>query len=451
MKHSKTIISLAVAGAVIATVCILIGVRSSIPTGDTAENQVIKILERSGCTSCHSVEPRMPFQAQMQRASRFMPIGALDSVINNIDEVTLAKFEQAFLSNSMPPAGYRHVKIGSSFSNKEREFILEWVRTTRTEKFNNGLAAEEFVNEPIRPIPSSIPTDPAKVALGKMMFNDTRISLDNTISCATCHVLEEGGADHADERTSEGINGLKGNVNSPTVYNSVFQVKQFWNGRAEDLAQQAGQPPVNPVEMGEQTWDDIVARLNTDKALVREFEKIYPGEGITEHSVCDAIAEYEKTLITPDTPFDRYLKGDKAAISAEECAGYRAFRENDCATCHSGILAGGASFEYLGVADGSYFKNRDSSIVFTPDDEGLKSFTGCESDLYRFKVPTLRNIIHTSPYFHDGSILTLEEAVKAMMVYQTGAKTDPEEIAKICTFLRTLSVSQEELQSFVTE
>jgi len=427
-------------------------------TGEaTAEAQIVDILNTNGCTICHSFSPEnVPFYAswsrlgmnireEMHRAARFVTFDPVDSTIASIDEIRIAKIEQAVLSGSMPPASYRHIHWRSRIDPEEKGTILEWIRTTRARKFSDGLACEELSNEPIRPIPSSIPTDEAKVTLGKTLYNDTRISLDGTISCATCHILEEGGADHADERTSEGINGLKGTVNSPTVYNSAFQIRQFWNGRAHDLAAQAAQPPTNPVEMGDQTWEMIVSRLRQDRTLVKEFDTLYPEEGLTESSVCDAIAEYEKTLLTPDSPFDRYLKGDRSALTAEELEGYARFRENDCATCHSGILAGGGSFEYLGIADETYFQNRDAGIAYSSDDDGLKGFTGSDRDLHRFKVPTLRNVALTPPYLHDGTALTLQDAIKVMMTYQTGAEYDDQTAAQIILFLNTLTGINENL------
>jgi len=414
------------------------------------EEAVIGILNQKGCIACHSFNPEIPFYAKfpligrvikedMHKAARFVTLDPIDSTVTSVDEVTLAKIEQSIISGSMPPASYTHVYWRSKISKAEKQTVLAWVNETRKNRFYDGIASEEFALEPIRPIPDSIPVNAEKTALGKDMYNDTRISLDNTVSCATCHILSEGGADHADERTSEGIYGQKGGVNSPTVYNAVFQIRQFWNGRAANLAEQAGQPPVNPVEMGEQTWEMIVGRLREDKDLAARFEKLYPGEGLTEATVCDAIAEYEKTLLTPDSPFDRYLKGDKSALTQEQLDGYKAFRESDCASCHSGILVGGASFEYLGIVDESYFDSRDKSIPYVSDDDGLKGFTLKERDLHRFKVPTLRNVALTPPYFHDGTIQTLEEATEAMMKYQTGTKADAATIASIVTFLETLN------------
>lgn len=307
-------------------------------------------------------------------------------------------------------------------------------------RYDNILA-----NEPVEVIPDCIETNPAKVALGKKMFNDTRISLDNTISCATCHVLEDGGADHADERVSEGINGLQGTVNSPTVFNAVFNIDQFWNGRAHTLAEQAAAPPINPVEMGDQTWEQIIERLCQDASLVAEFKAIYPEEGLTETTVTDAIEEFEKTLITPNDKLDRYLKGDKNAMSAEELAGYQAFKANDCATCHYGKTLGGQSFELMSKY-GDYFADRKQSrpdIAYNDDDNGLFGFTGKAEDMHKFKVPNLRNISKTAPYYHDGTIESLEEAVRLMFHYELGKTATDEQVASITTFLKALDGESE--------
>ena len=307
-------------------------------------------------------------------------------------------------------------------------------------RYDNTLA-----NEPVEVIPDYVETNPAKVALGKKMFNDTRISLDNTISCATCHVLEDGGADHADERVSEGINGLQGTVNSPTVFNAVFNIDQFWNGRAHTLAEQAATPPINPVEMGDQTWEQIIERLSQDASLVAEFKAIYPEEGLTEATVTDAIEEFEKTLITPNDKLDRYLKGDKNAMSAEELAGYQAFKANDCATCHYGKTLGGQSFELMSKY-GDYFADRKQSrpdIAYNDDDNGLYSFTGKAEDMHKFKVPNLRNISKTAPYYHDGTIESLEEAVRLMFHYELGKTATDEQVASITTFLKALDGESE--------
>lgn len=263
--------------------------------------------------------------------------------------------------------------------------------------------------------------------------------LDGTVSCATCHVLKNGGASDAAHRTSEGINGQFGGINAPTVFNAVFNVEQFWNGRAHTLADQAAGPPENPLEMGDQTWDQIVERLRKDTGLVAQFKAIYP-EGLTKASVTDAIAEYEKTLTTPNDKLDQYLRGNKQALTAEELAGYQAFKDNSCATCHVGKSLGGQSFAYLGIFE-DYFAAREKEhpdVKYNDDDKGLNGFTGKPEDLHKYKVPNLRNISKTAPYFHDGTMATIDDAVKAMFRFELGKEATDEQVTSITTFLKAL-------------
>lgn len=426
------------------TLCILLGaaaviavyrfgLRKSIPDAPVTE-QVVSILRQNDCFVCHSRNPRLPFYSSFPiigpkmkehayHAYRFTDLES--KVTADVDDVTLSMLDHAVSYGTMPIAGYRLIHWGTGFNGREKSVIAGWIRNKRG------------YDEPVCPIPESVEFDKAKAELGERLFNDGRISLDGTITCATCHVLEDGGADHADERVSEGINGLKGGVNAPTVYNSGFNVRQFWNGRAADLREQAEGPATNPVEMGDQSWDQICERLSKDKALVKEFEALYPEEGLTKMTVTDAIAEFERTLITPNSRFDKYLKGDKDAITPEELLGYEKFKENACATCHTGAILGGRSFEYLDIY-GDYFSDRTDEIAYNSDDDGLKGYTGKVEDLHKFKVPGLRNISLTAPYFHDGTFLTLEDAVKAMARYELGKDLTDKDIQSIVAFMNTL-------------
>ena len=409
------------------------GLRKSIPDAPVNE-QVVSILRQNDCFVCHSRNPQLPFYSSFPiigpkmkehayHAYRFTDLES--KVTADVDDVTLSMLDHAVSYGTMPVAGYRLIHWGTGFNGREKSVIAGWIRNKRA------------YDEPVCPIPESVEFDKAKAELGERLFNDGRISLDGTITCATCHVLEDGGADHADERVSEGINGLKGGVNAPTVYNSEFNVRQFWNGRAADLREQAEGPATNPVEMGDQSWDQICERLSKDKALVKEFEALYPEEGLTKMTVTDAIAEFERTLITPNSRFDKYLKGDKDAITPEELLGYEKFKENACATCHTGAILGGRSFEYLDIY-GDYFSDRTDEIAYNSDDDGLKGYTGKVEDLHKFKVPGLRNISLTAPYFHDGTFLTLEDAVKAMAKYELGKDLTDKDIQSIVAFMNTL-------------
>jgi cytochrome c peroxidase len=275
--------------------------------------------------------------------------------------------------------------------------------------------------------------DEAKAALGFALFHDTRLSVDNTVSCATCHALETAGVDN--HQYSDGVGGQVGGVNAPTVYNAVYNFVQFWDGRAKTLADQAAGPPLNPVEMASPSFDHIIAKLKADKAFARSFEKVYP-DGITQANITDAIEEFERTLVTPDSRFDNWLRGDDSAITAEELEGYELFKTYDCATCHVGPNLGGQSYELMGLRK-HYFADR--GLELTVEDNGRFKETNEERDRHRFKVPGLRNIEHTWPYYHDGTRHTLDEAVADMALYQSGVELTDEETGKITSFLMTLT------------
>ena len=421
--------------------------RKSIPDAPVSQ-QVAAILEQNGCYSCHSGQDGTPFYAKLPFAdpilthieigTRFWDLRRED--LENPSEVLLSKLQHSVTSGNMPLVEYKLIHWGTGFNKAEKSLLTEWILSQRQERFATGTACEAYAQHALQPIPDSLATDIRKVTLGRKMYNEARISLDGTLSCATCHVIDQGGADSRGTRTSEGIYGQFGGINAPTVLNAAFNVEQFWNGRAHTLADQAAGPPVNPVEMGDQTWEQICERLKEDASLVAEFQSIYP-EGITQATVTDAIAEYEKTLITPNDRLDQMLKGDENALTEEEKKGLAAFMDNSCAVCHVGKTLGGQSFETLGIYEDYYAAREQSNpdIVYNDDDKGLAGFTGDTADLHRFKVPGLRNISKTSPYFHDGTQATIEDAVRAMFRFELGVKEAPEsDVASISAFLRTL-------------
>ncbi|BAF72577.1 cytochrome-c peroxidase [Sulfurovum sp. NBC37-1] len=280
------------------------------------------------------------------------------------------------------------------------------------------------LSAPIKPLPQSVKVDRKKVVLGHKLFFDPRLSQDGTVSCASCHDLENGGDDG--RKFSIGVGGKRGNINSPTVYNAVFNFRQFWDGRAEDLKAQVFGPIENPVEMN-MTMAQTVDTLKKDPMYVSEFAKVY-SDGITQENVADAIAEYEKTLITPNAPFDRYLKGEKNAISPEVEEGYKLFESKGCIVCHNGINVGGNFYNKFGI-----FKDANSSAL------GRYNITKREEDKYVFKVPSLRNVALTAPYMHDGRAHTLKEAVEIMSEHQLGRYMTEDEIMKIVAFLKSLT------------
>jgi len=280
-----------------------------------------------------------------------------------------------------------------------------------------------FCDELIEPLPEYVKIDKNKAKLGKMLFFDPILSRNKTISCASCHILQDGGDDNL--RFSFGIYGKEGNINAPTVYNAVFNFRQFWDGRAINLEEQASGPIENPVEM-DFSFQELISRLQKSpyKTL---FDATYKN-GITKANITNAIAEYEKTLITPNAPFDRYLNGDKEAINQEQKEGYALFKSKGCITCHHGINIGGNLYNKFGI-----FEDSKSSNL------GRFNITHKQRDKYYFKVPSLRNIARTAPYFHDGRTSNLKVAVFTMAKYQLGRKITPQEVDKIVAFLHSLN------------
>ena len=281
-----------------------------------------------------------------------------------------------------------------------------------------------------RPLEPMLDLDPERVALGRLLFSDTRLSADRTMACVSCHDLGRGGVDG--RQFSIGIGGAVGGINAPSVLNSGYGFVQFWDGRAQTLEEQAAGPIHNPIEMGS-NWVQVLERLRADPALVAAFERSYP-DGLDAASVVDAIASFERSLVTLDSRFDRYLRGDASALDAREIEGYRHFRELGCTSCHQGILLGGNMYQKFGVL-GDYFAGRGT----TQADLGRYNVTGREEDRHVFKVPGLRNVALTAPYFHDGSATTLEQAVTVMARYQLGRTLSSAETEAIAAFLRALT------------
>jgi cytochrome c peroxidase len=327
---------------------------------------------------------------------------------------------------------YYLVHWGSSLTPAKREIVLAWVAQMRAQIHNDGLAGAR-ANEPVRPVDQTLEYDAAKAELGKTLFHDTRLSVDNTVSCASCHEIENAGVDN--HQYSHGVNDQLGGVNAPTVYNAVYNFVQFWDGRAQTLAAQAAGPPLNPVEMASESFDQIIAKLNADRQFAKAFKAVYP-DGITEANITDAIEQFERTLITPNSAFDKWLLGDDSAITDEALAGYELFKKYDCATCHAGQNLGGLTYELMGLRR-HYFADR--GLEMTNEDNGRYKETQLERDRHRFKVPGLRNVEHTWPYYHDGTRETLEEAVRDMGTYQSGVELSEAEVASITSFLKTLT------------
>jgi cytochrome c peroxidase len=295
----------------------------------------------------------------------------------------------------------------------------------------NVVPAATTSREPLEALPKQATLDPAIVALGRRLFHEPRLSRDAKVSCASCHDLAKGGVDGA--KVSTGVEGRLGLVNAPTVYNAALNFVQFWDGRAATLEEQIGFPVTNPVEMGS-TWDKTVAWLAGEPSYATAFTASFP-DGVTEANTRRAIADFERTLLTKNSPFDRYLAGDAHALSPEARAGYETFKSVGCIACHQGRNVGGNMFQKFGVL-GDYFKDRGH---VTDADYGRYNVTHIESDRFVFRVPSLRNVELTAPYFHDGSAATLSQAVQVMARYQLGRKLADDQVSALIAFLRSLS------------
>jgi cytochrome c peroxidase len=286
------------------------------------------------------------------------------------------------------------------------------------------------MEEPIKPIIAAKVTNPAMVELGKKLFFDTRLSKSGFISCNSCHNLSMGGTDNL--KTSIGHNWNQGPINAPTVLNACMNIAQFWDGRAKDLQAQAGGPIANPGEMGS-THALAVDVLQSIPGYVAEFKKAFGSEKVTIEEISKAIAAFEETLVTPNSRFDKWLQGDAKALTANEVAGYKLFKDSGCVACHNGPAVGGNSYQKMGVV---------AAYKASSPAEGRSAVTGKDADRFNFKVPTLRNVELTYPYFHDGAAATLTDAVDTMGRIQLGKKFSADENAKIVAFLKTLTGDQ---------
>lgn len=296
-----------------------------------------------------------------------------------------------------------------------------------------NIAENKTRSEPIRPIEQKNNADAKKAELGKKLWFDPRLSKSGFISCNSCHNLSMGGSDNLP--TSIGHNWQEGPINSPTVFNSSLNFVQFWDGRAKTLKEQAGGPIANPKEMASD-HDLVVNVIISIPGYVNEFEKIYGKKEIDIDMITDAIANFEETLITPNSRFDQWLNGNDNAITQDELEGYQLFKRSGCIACHHGEGMGGSSFQKMGLLE----EYKTTNLA-----KGLADFTGKQSDEMMFKVPTLRNLELTYPYFHDGKVNTMEDATKIMGKIQLGKEFSDEEVEKIVAFYRTLTGEQPQI------
>lgn len=284
------------------------------------------------------------------------------------------------------------------------------------------------------PAPADNPTTAAKVELGKMLYHDPRLSSTGTVACASCHNTMLGGEDN--RAGSMGVNGQVGGRSAPTVWNAAFNAVQFWDGRAPSLEAQAAGPVTNPIEMGMKSWDDVVARLKTIEGYQQGFKKAFGDNSISKDNATKAIAAYERTLITPNSAFDKYVKGDKKALTEQQVRGMNKVAELGCTSCHSGpALNGAGTFQKFPINSNGYF---EAQYHFKRD-KGLAEVTGKAEDEHMWKVPTLRNVALTAPYFHNGSVKTLDDAVKLMAKLQLNKDLSNDEIGDIVAFLNALT------------
>jgi len=407
-------------------------------------NQILGLLREKGCDYCHTPSADLPFYASFPIAKQLMeydirlgyqsfnlePVRASLIEDKAVSQSDLNKIEWVMQHKTMPPTRYVALHWAGQVDEQECETLLGWIAQQRARYYASNEAAAEHRNEPIQPIPKALPVDAQKVALGFRLYHDPRLSGDSTLSCAHCHSLNTGGVDG--RKTSIGVGGAVGPINAPTVFNSVFNSEQFWDGRAPTLQVQAGGPPLNPIEMASKSWEEIIGKLDKDPVLTRDFVAAYP-QGLSGETITDAIAEFEKTLITPDSPFDNWLRGDDNAMTMQQKHGYQLFKDNKCATCHGGTILGGRSFEPLGL-------KRDFNFgEITAADIGRMNVTSEARDRLRQKVPGLRNVALTAPYFHRGDVATLDEAVKLMLRYQVGTELPQQDVDDIVAFLESLT------------
>jgi len=301
-------------------------------------------------------------------------------------------------------------------------------------------ALRDQANAIFKPIPEQTTgLDAAQVELGRQLFFEPRLSASHVISCNTCHNIGTGGADNVP--ASSGHAWQKGARNSPTVFNAVFNVAQFWDGRAKDLEEQAKGPVQNPVEM-HNTPKNVEATLKSMPEYVAAFEKAFPSDkqAVSFDNMARALQAFESTLITPDSRFDQYLKGDDKALDAKEKKGLQAFMSAGCISCHNGVNLGGQAYFPFGLV-----KKPDASIL-PSGDKGRFAVTKTQNDEYVFRAAPLRNVALTAPYFHSGQVWDLEEAVTIMGTAQLGKQLDAGEVGDIVAFLKTVTGKQPQVE-----
>lgn len=296
--------------------------------------------------------------------------------------------------------------------------------------------------EPLVALPQPVALDANKVALGARLFADRRFARDNSLACASCHDLRRGGADTrpASRVFSQAVGGARHIFNTPTVYNASLSYRQQWTGGSRTLEEVVDKVVSSP-RVFDSSWAAVLAKLAADKPLVAQFERAYPRRGLTRETVQDSLAVFQRSLVTP-SPFDRYLRGDVTAISSDQRQGYERFKAYGCIACHQGVNVGGNMLQRFGAMNDYFADRAKAGAPAGKGDEGRLLVTKKDEDRHVFKVPSLRNVALTPPYFHNGSAATLEEAVDVMFRYQLGRAAPEQDKALIVRFLGSLTGEQ---------
>lgn len=389
------------------------------------------------CAACHGAEPEYNslvnflsgnlLRRDVENAQRAWKMEGDAQVRSGL--VDYLKLDHVLRTRRMPPTAYTIVHLGSRLTPQD-------VALLRLRYSEQGAAQRRF--RAIDPAPTPAERkELARIDLGYRLYHDARLSTNNAVSCASCHDVSKGGTDNKPK--SEGVPGADGRpqlggVNAPTVFNAAGHIRQFWDGRAADLKEQAGGPPLNPVEMGyasPEDWERIAAKLREDSALVALFTYVYGEAGISGDTITDAIAAFERTLVTPDSDFDRYLKDDENALDDDQKKGLTSFVRYGCATCHAGPALGGLSFEYIN----RHAELRAHAEGYEEGAFGLRDFSKRDEHKDMFRVPTLRNVALTYPYFHTGTVQKLEDAVRIMFETQAGTQPAADVVRGVTRFL----------------
>lgn len=409
-----------------------------VPVDREAAKEMANVVLKQKCAACHGENADYngfinflafgKLRRDVEGAQRAFTMKQDDSVRHEL--VNMAKMDYVLRTRRMPPTAYTIMHPASKLTMNDVKIMRHY--------YNEELI-DKAVFAPIVPAEKKTsPHEKTKILLGHMLYFSPALSTTNEVSCASCHDLTKGGTDNLAK--SEGVPGADGKpqlggVNAPTVFNAETHIRQFWDGRAKDLQEQAGGPPLNPVEMGyskPEDWNAIADKLAADERFALLFEKVYGSKGITAETITDAIAAFERTLVTPYSAFDLYRVGDKEALTEAQVAGMEAFKKYGCYTCHTGATLGGQSFEYIntdaplrahaeGYQEGAY---------------GLMDFTKKEEHKDMFRVPSLRNVALTAPYFHTGTVTELKDAVRIMFESQTALSPSESTIENVTEFLK---------------